>query len=331
MSEKKEMIQVLNPLPYYEPHPKLRKFLDGFIDKVFTYYNGRINTINTNIILEKEWSPVYLHEFIPFGGFKLGYYLNNVLTIYVPAIILISSRSTINIDKNDKEETNTTFMVEILSHITGTIIHELYHADQAKISYNGQVLSRETQEVQVYQNTLVYIINHLDDIYNKFGFCFSIDAIADQEYQLNYNMQYADQNNMYYYRRVNNEQLILSYFINMSSAFFDDENYNNELSINLVKDIKSIPNCTLEIDYYGLVERDYANFIDFKINGVYMDYNEFIQQVNRLNSNLVYSTDCIIGKNKMFIMFEYGNKVMITKNKLLNKKEKASFDDMTNI
>ena len=33
----------------------------------------------------------------------------------------------------------------------------------------------------------------------------------------------------------------------------------------------------------------------------------------------------------MFIMIKYGNKEMITKNSLLNKKEKASFDDMINI
>ena len=319
MSEKKEMMEVLNQLPYYEPDPIIKGFLNDFIDKVFTYYNGRINVINTNIILKKEWVPNQLYDY---ENLIFGSYLNNVIILYVPAIIIVSHIFTKSIDKSNKKGC-ATFLFEILSNIIIAIIHELYHADQSSITYTNKILSTETKEIQVYQNTLLYVMNHLCEIYNQFNVAISPIAIENSLRWINYYAQYADPNNMYYYKRVNNEELFLNYFIGDGISIGFKESYD-KFDIGIVNAIKSTPNCSLAIIGRGLKE---YNIINFKVNGIYMDYNEFIHD-NTLDDGIEYSIKYIVNKDQMLITMEFKNVEMITKNKLLNKKELDKFNDL---
>ena len=124
----------------------IRKMINEFIVKVFSYYNGVINKVNYPALLQIEW--INKHDIR-----SIGISTNpNVVRIY-PAVLLRELGS--NIDG-----------YEIKYNLLETIIHELFHTDQViyyeKMATNAQY--RNAIESQVELQTALYIATHSNEI-----------------------------------------------------------------------------------------------------------------------------------------------------------------------
>jgi hypothetical protein len=131
-----------------------RNEMQRFINKVFTYYNGKINVIN-RAVLDINWANQLMCDA---GGYSR---LPNVVVIN-PMII-----------SRFYEEDEHVVKVSIIE----TIIHELYHTDQlinyhlytSDINYN-QFIEHACQ-----LQTTIYMTGHQQEIYNIFGVDISVD------------------------------------------------------------------------------------------------------------------------------------------------------------
>ena len=122
------------------------KEVNDFIEKVFNYYNGKINILNPNVILEINWiNGDYLGEFIQ----------PNFLMIYPYKILEIC---------------NTIDYIKL--RIIEIIIHELFHADQLLFNIYYKKDNNEYEnniENAVQRQTSIYIASHIIEIKNIFG------------------------------------------------------------------------------------------------------------------------------------------------------------------
>lgn len=128
-----------------------------FIERVFNYYNGRINTFN-KAVLKIEWviTPNKI----------IGQTRNpNIVTIYPLVVYYIA--------QND-------FMMKYL--LIESVIHELHHVDQV-IDYSKMIYDKQYVHViesAVEKETNIYIINHYDEI----QIMFDIDPSILKQFQL---------------------------------------------------------------------------------------------------------------------------------------------------
>lgn len=130
--------------------------INDFIIKVFNYYNGKINVVN-KATLDINWCNLI--------GCNAGGYSR------MPNIVVINP---IIISRFYENEYN------IKLCIIETIIHELYHTDQiinytlyaTDINYNKFI--ENSCELQ----TIIYIMGHIQEIYNIFGIYIDIDRNA---------------------------------------------------------------------------------------------------------------------------------------------------------
>ena len=124
----------------------IRKMINEFIVKVFSYYNGTINKVNYPALLQIEW--INKHDIR-----SIGISTNpNVVRIY-PAVLLRELGANAN-------------EYEIKYNLLETIIHELFHTDQV-IYYEMMVTNaqyRNAIEAQVELQTALYIATHSNEI-----------------------------------------------------------------------------------------------------------------------------------------------------------------------
>ena len=125
-----------------------RDTVELFLNKVFNYYNGKINIVNCPAVLKIEWALLYNRS-------EAGYTKDpNIVTVN-PMIIMRNCN------------TETDFYILALE----TVIHELYHIDQV-IDY-FKLVSDPSYRIKIEQAveimTANYLINHSDDIALNFG------------------------------------------------------------------------------------------------------------------------------------------------------------------
>ena len=129
-------------------------FVESFINKVFNFYNGRINVCNP-ATLYIEWAELRSSSN---GGTTLN---PNIVVIY-PSVIKRYAANRFH------------FFYLILE----TIIHELFHIDQV-IDYLRTVYDIEYLkyiEYAVETQTALYIVDHRQEICQKFGLDISADS-----------------------------------------------------------------------------------------------------------------------------------------------------------
>lgn len=150
--------------------------INDFINKVFNYYNGRINPIN-KAILDINWCNLMMCDA---GGYSR-----------LPNIVVINPNVIIRYYGNNND---TNIKIAIIE----TIIHELYHTDQlinytlytSDMNYNKFI--EHACEVQ----TAIYIAGHVQEVCNVFGIK---THISNKAY--NNCMIYWDQPGVTYQRR----------------------------------------------------------------------------------------------------------------------------------
>ena len=163
--------------------------LNEFINKVFNYYNGKINK-NINAVLKIDWmaypSSIKRYEV----GNRI--YPNWVI-VYVGNI----------------EKCCTTYG-DMLREIIDTIIHELFHVDQCinslKMSDANYVNHIENA---VQAMTTKFIIDNIDDIYNKFGVRMLVSEKDIYEIQnISLYNRIIKERNAYYIKGTNKDMII---------------------------------------------------------------------------------------------------------------------------
>lgn len=118
-----------------------------FINKVFNYYNGRINVVNNKAILNINWKQS--EDNLTMGDCTIP----NVITIY-PVCIMC--------DYTDNE---------LKMMVIETIIHELHHADQL-LDYRLCKTDRKyvnIMEAACESQTAFYLLTHKQELYDIFG------------------------------------------------------------------------------------------------------------------------------------------------------------------
>lgn len=137
-----------------------RNKINDFVIKVFNYYNGRINLINNNAILD-------INQCNLIGGDIGGYSV-------LPNIVKINPLVVIRFYKTENM---------IKAGLIETIIHELYHTDQIinyqlyMADYNYKNFIEHSCQLQ----TAIYIAGHMQEINNIFGVNF-MDTIDYHKY-----------------------------------------------------------------------------------------------------------------------------------------------------
>ena len=143
------------------------KEVNDFIEKVFNYYNGKINILNPNVILEINWIN---------GDCKL------YGSLCTPGRIIIYIKSILN---NPHIKNFTDIKIVVIE----TIIHELFHADQninfEKYYYDNEYKNNIENAVQ--RQSYIYMASHIIEIKN----IFDIDIDFKFTYNLIYNYEYA--------------------------------------------------------------------------------------------------------------------------------------------
>ena len=258
-----------------------RSFIDTFIRKVFNYYNGKINIFNNNCILKIDWA---------YRGTSscVGFSRNPNIVIIFPMVMIRYSNSANH----------------LLTIIVETIIHELYHCDQI-IDYSRMnndkeyILSIEhPAEIQ----TLIYVINHTNEIAEQFGLYLNTDP---EEYKLYITMH---ENGYFYYRRryVDHIFIMLS---EISRTSFAEMYY----AISSINDMLVNNHGTIVISFnnnkYLIQDNDYKIPLQ-KLNEIF--YNEFFQYPYIINTHIEYKYD---DKNDIGLMeINYtGTNVMVKK------------------
>lgn len=158
--------------------------INDFINKVFNYYNGKINIIN-KAVLDINWCNLLICDA---GGYSR---LPNIVVINPNVIIRYYG-----------EYGDTRIKIAIIE----TIIHELYHTDQL-INYtlyvsdaNYNKFIEHACEVQ----TAIYIAGNIQEIYNIFGINVQLSNKA-----YNNCMTYWDQPGVIYQRRYYHDHIFM--------------------------------------------------------------------------------------------------------------------------
>lgn len=230
---------------------------NNFIQEVFNYYNGRINFINTNLILNIE----YIINHKDYGVFNPPCYI----TIYPLSIYT----NIINDMYVDCEATIAEKNNYLKQFILSTVIHELYHADQ-DVYGNYTHINIGIIEQQVELMTNYYIANHIND-FSRFG----ITPLYDYKYIANV---YLNTNEYYKFDRITNRSHIANFFKFICSG-------NDAIAIGLCKllyfDLPISIYLNLNNQEICLID-NYNNCINTSI------FNSFI--INNLKIKCIY--DC---------------------------------------
>lgn len=124
----------------------IRKMINEFIVKVFSYYNGTINKVNYPALLQIEWINRYDIS-------SIGISTNPNIVRFYPAVLL-------RIIGDNADE------YEIKYNLYEAIIHELFHTDQL-IYYDIMAVDpqyRDYIESQVELQTALYIATHSNEV-----------------------------------------------------------------------------------------------------------------------------------------------------------------------
>jgi hypothetical protein len=142
--------------------------VENFINKVFFYYNGRINTFNYNCRLSINWIQFpLLHQ-------DADFMQPNHVIIYP---IVIDRWACVNCHKAEMSQDRYMDWETVFKfYIVESVIHELYHADQVLIygRYN-----KETSEIPVERETALYMANHKNEICKLFNIGADFDKLME--------------------------------------------------------------------------------------------------------------------------------------------------------
>ena len=156
--------------------------INDFIIKVFNYYNGKINIFNNKAILNINWVNLYDHSTQGYSS--------------MPNIVVINPMVIYRRYGYDLYDTK--------GAILETIIHELYHIDQA-INYNlyrSDLNYNQYIEDACQLQVVTYIAGHTEEIYKTF------DILFDRDYYKE-NINYLFHPGAYYQRRQFKDHLLM--------------------------------------------------------------------------------------------------------------------------
>lgn len=142
---------------------EMERELIEFTQKVFNYYNGKINKVNNHV--ELCFSDNSYTGLCAFGATN-----HSLVEVYLDEII----------SKRDFD------IYEIHDEIIYTIIHELYHCDQSidndlVVKFNDKYYINY-MESSVDFMTISYIMNHLQEIEREFNHKVLPDEVRDKNY-----------------------------------------------------------------------------------------------------------------------------------------------------
>ena len=225
--------------------------INKFIQKVFDYYNGRINIFNPARLII-EWCGKYKYQSEDAGHSRLPN-----LVIINPNVIL----------RNAEDLPNFKY------YIIETVIHELYHTDQI-ISFsaiatdaNYTAAMESATEIQ----TIIYIANHLPEIGTLFGIEIDLGGAVERH------LARYDAFHFPYHRRHYPDHLYMildestkaapedrQALLNICRAYFDDPEKSIKATINnrklIIKDHAHIAPITAFNDFF------YYNFFQYDHN-----------------------------------------------------------------
>lgn len=192
--------------------------INDFIIKVFNYYNGKINVIN-KATLDINWANLMMCNA---GGYSR-----------LPNIVIVNPMVIYRFYNYNE------FIIK--ANIIETIIHELYHTDQL-INYtlyisdvNYTRFIENACEIQ----TALYMIGHIQEIYNAFGIDLGqYDKIGYNKFMARYSLPGIRYQRRYYYDHIfmciddicNLDQQVASRIYNFIK---DNVNTKNDIIINI--------------------------------------------------------------------------------------------------
>ena len=247
--------------------------LNNFIIKVFNYYNGKINVIN-RAVLDINWCNLI--------GYNITGHscLPNIVSIN-PMVII----RTLNYNMYSAKAT-----------IVLTIIHELYHIDQA-IDYHMYTIDdkyKDLIENSCELQTIIYMLGHIQEIYNNFGVKFNKDRYIE-----------ANVINKLYYPGVRYERrTVIRHIFMYFNMLLHDENDRIDLRSFIENTINNNKNITLYIN---------DKIINIYNGGKIISIDEFNKNVipfNRLINKFEFDIRVDFDNDKnLFILFNIINKI----------------------
>ena len=214
--------------------------INDFINKVFKYYNGKINIIN-RAVLDINWCNLNMCNA---GGYSR-----------LPNIVIINPMVILRFHEYNE------YIVKM--QIIETIIHELYHSDQM-INYNlyvSDINYNKFIEHSCELETAIYIASHRQEIYNIFG----IDIAIDKN-QYNQIINYWYYPGVVYQRRYFHDHVFMC-IDNLCGLGADCGSNTYELIRLTVDDAKNI---IININ---------NNIINVYTNGIPMNINDFNKEM----------------------------------------------------
>lgn len=239
-----------------------KEFITSFIQKVFNYYNGRINKCNYPAMLNIEWAN--------YAGSDIGANTKNpnILDIYPNVIAKYSS------------DYNYFYFC-----IIETIIHELYHMDQI-IDYRRYSIDPSyTQfiEYAVETQTHIYIACNKKDIYEQFGINISsvdIDRLL-REY---------DQGYTYFRRRYDDHICIL--LNDICSLAINTDSMNQIIKYNINNSIGKIY-ININDNVVKIQDGSYLMPID-EVNSFFYNYYFITDYKDRVDVYTLYEDNILM-------------------------------------
>lgn len=255
-------------LPIVYIDPMLKQAVDMFIDKVFMYYNGRINPNNKLLMINKMWHTQLELRFANNDFVTCdGEYGGPIINIY-PTELLVDCASYLN--SNDKVSIdNLEYMNQVYCSIITTIVHELYHAEQA-IENSNCIITVPTMEFQVYIQTIKYLKYNQEEIKNIFGVIVTDDIINNNYYSMSGYLEPSTPEYRETYTHISTDRdklfcFVYQILIRAHSLTNDDIN-------KIFAFINSVPDINLVFVIpisYGVIDE-----IKVKVNNVYINRDE---------------------------------------------------------
>lgn len=218
--------------------------VNAFIQKVFNYYNGRINIVNYPAMLNINWAG------LQYGNEEAG-------NTRLPNIVEICPMVIKNhVFKNYKGMESFAFYYIIIE----TIIHELFHIDQI-IDYwqLGIYNYKMSIECAVETQTNIYIASHAREILENFGI--DISYVDNKKTICRYDNGYA------YHRKYYEDQIIA--LISIMERSIDISNLIKAIKTN-IKNLSG--KITITLNGQSIVVQDNSYLIPIAIiNQIFYD------------------------------------------------------------
>lgn len=269
-----------------------RGYYNNLITKIFNYYNGKINRINNNAILNIEWCSKRDSTIM-----GVNYYPNKIV-IFPKVIIDIINMIYFSESIDEKKEL-------VKYNIWTTIIHELYHIDQI-IDYQSSSLIYDymmTIEDAVAIQTSLFARSNINDLKLFEIKDFSKNDKLD-DYINNYIPQYVHYERRTYlthilsiicgisrrqFNRIPNELYKLLYhsvYIKPRDYVFKIIYNNNEFIINNKGILKSINEINNFFNNYLIYDVYKINSTNWEIKK-YMSHTEIIFKIDSEAKNIM--------------------------------------------